>query len=78
MRDNTKGLVRFIGVMELLGALVLILPSVLRIMPILTPIAASGLELIQIFAIIFHISRGKASAKLPINLFIFILAFFVV
>jgi hypothetical protein len=38
---------RFIGVAELLGGLGLILPSLLRIRPGLTPLAAAGLVIIM-------------------------------
>jgi putative oxidoreductase len=60
-KDVPMGLVRFIGVFELLIALGLLLPSLLRIIPVLTPVAASALILIMILAIIFHISRGEAN-----------------
>jgi uncharacterized membrane protein YphA (DoxX/SURF4 family) len=42
--------VQFIGVAEVLGALGLILPGLLRIRPGLTPLAAAGLVLIMIGA----------------------------
>ena len=42
---------RFIGVCELLGGLGLILPSLLRIKPGLTPLAACGLVIIMIGAV---------------------------
>ena len=54
-----EALVRFIGVAEVLGAIGLILPSLLRIQPKLTPIAAVGLALVMLFAVVFHISRGE-------------------
>lgn len=44
-----EALVRFIGVAEILGAVGLILPSLLRIQPKLTPIAAVGLALVESF-----------------------------
>ncbi|WP_053187651.1 DoxX family protein [Pseudomonas thivervalensis] len=69
-------LVRFIGVAELAGALGLILPSLLRIAPKLTPLAATGLVLIQLLAIPFHLSRGEASV-IPVNLVLLALAAFV-
>lgn len=56
---DTGFLVRIVGVSELLGALGLLLPSLLRIKPMLTPIAACGLALIMILALIFHIIRGE-------------------
>lgn len=43
-------LIRFIGVCEVLGALGLILPGLLRIRPSLTPLAAAGLVIIMIGA----------------------------
>jgi uncharacterized membrane protein YphA (DoxX/SURF4 family) len=42
---------RFIGVVELLGGLGLILPGLLRIRPGLTPLAAAGLVIIMIGAV---------------------------
>ena len=41
---------RFIGVAEVLGAVGLILPGLLRIKPTLTPLAAAGLVIIMIGA----------------------------
>lgn len=55
-------LTRFIGVVEILGGLGLILPAALRIIPKITAWAAAGLALIMIFALIFHLSRGEMSA----------------
>lgn len=52
-------LVRFIGISELAGAVGLLLPAMLRIKPVLTPIAAVGLATVMLFAAIFHISRGE-------------------
>lgn len=60
--DVSAGLVRFIGVSELLGGLGLLLPSLLRIKPFLTVWAAIGLAVVMIFAAIFHGSRGEFSA----------------
>jgi hypothetical protein len=59
--------VRFIGVAEVLGALGLILPGLLRIRPGLTPLAAAGLVLIMIGAVVFTLASGAvASALLPL------------
>src|SRR2546423_2521372 len=41
---------RFIGICEVLGALALVLPGLLRIRPVLTPLAAAGLLIIMIGA----------------------------
>jgi putative oxidoreductase len=65
--DVPAALVRFIGVTELAAALGLVLPSLLRVQPRLTPLAAAGLVLVMLLASAFHLSRGEAGA-LPINL----------
>lgn len=54
--------VRFIGVVEVLGALGLILPAATRIQPKLTPLAALGLFVVMVLAMITHISRGEFGA----------------
>lgn len=51
--------VKLIGAVELLGVLGLILPSVTKILPILTPIAASGLVLTMIVAGATHLRIGE-------------------
>lgn len=58
--------VRFIGVAEVLGALGLVLPGLLRIRPSLTPLAAGGLVIIMIGAtVITLVSGGAAQAVIP-------------
>jgi hypothetical protein len=58
--------VRFIGVAETLGAIGLILPWILRIRPVLTPVAAGGLVIIMIGATaITLIGGGGALALFP-------------
>ena len=53
--------VRLTGIIDLLGALGVILPSLFRFKPVLTPVAALGIVLLMLSAIVFHISRGEAS-----------------
>jgi uncharacterized membrane protein YphA (DoxX/SURF4 family) len=50
--------VRFIGVAETLGAVGLILPWLLRIRPVLTPLAAAGLVIIMIGATAITLTAG--------------------
>lgn len=52
-------MVRFIGIAELLGALGLLLPSILKIKPVLSIWAALGLFAIMIFASIFHFLHAE-------------------
>lgn len=47
------------GVAEILGGLGLILPSVTRIAPWLTPLAAVSLMVVMIAAIFFHVGRDE-------------------
>jgi len=56
---------RFIAVAEILGALGLILPSLLRIRPGLTPLAAAGLVVIMIGATVISLTLGVAMAIAP-------------
>jgi len=62
LSSTPLGLVRFIGISELLGGLGLLLPSILRIKPFLTVWAAVGLAIVMLLAAIFHGSRGEFSA----------------
>ena len=55
---------RFIGICETLGAIGLILPSVLRIKPGLTPLAASGLIVIMIGATVVTLIGGMVGPAL--------------
>jgi uncharacterized membrane protein YphA (DoxX/SURF4 family) len=57
----------FIGVCEVLGALGLILPGLLRIRPGLTPLAALGLTIIMIGATVISFKLGGPSlATIPL------------
>jgi hypothetical protein len=57
---------RFIGVAEVAGALDLVLPSMLRIQPRLTPVAAAGLVIIMIGATVLTGIAGPVSlAAMP-------------
>ncbi|MDP8924977.1 MAG: DoxX family protein [Chloroflexota bacterium] len=49
----------FIGVAEVLGALGLILPGLLRIRPDLTPLAAAGLVFVTIGATAYQLAAGE-------------------
>ncbi len=67
---------KLIGLVELLGALGLILPVALNVLPILTPAAAAGLALTMIGALGLHIKR-KEFKSLPMNLVLMGLSAFV-
>lgn len=54
-----EGLIPFIGVSEVLGAVGLILPSLLRIAPKLTGVAAAALTLVMVLAAGEHLMAGE-------------------
>ena len=68
--------VRLIGVVEILAAIGLVLPALLDIAPILVPLAATGLAIIMIGAIITH-ARRKEYPVVGMNVVLLILALIV-
>lgn len=70
-------LVRLIGILEVLAAIGLILPAITGILPWLTPVAAIGLILTMIGAMILHIRLGEGSHIAP-NIVLLLLAVVVV
>ncbi len=73
VEDFTPGMIKTIGALEVLGALGLILPAALGIIPVLVPIAAVGLAALMVGAAITH-ARRKERQMLPVNLVLFALA----
>lgn len=57
--------IRFLGVAELAAAIGLVLPSVTRVAPVLTPLAACGVIFVMGCAAAFHIRDGHMS-ELPL------------
>ena len=49
----------FLGVVEVLAAIGLILPGITRFMPRLVPLAAAGIMIVMISATILHTTRGE-------------------
>src|SRR5215212_6030239 len=66
-------LVRTIGVLEILGAVGLILPPLTGIAPWLAIAAAIGLVLVQVGGTAVHLSRGEARV-IGLNLVLLVLA----
>ena len=62
VEDFSAGTVRFIGAMELLGAIGLILPALTGVAVILTPLAATGLAVLMLLAVLTHIRRREPGA----------------
>jgi hypothetical protein len=76
MNDFSDSGVKAVGLVEILGALGVILPWLTAIAPILTPIAAIGLVVVQIGALRVHLVRNERQ-PLPVNLILLLLAAFV-
>ncbi|WP_317979008.1 DoxX family protein [Paenibacillus glycanilyticus] len=76
IKDLPKGLVLFIGLAELLGAIGVVLPEALDIAPILTPVAAAALAVVVLLGAVLHVSR-KEYRELVVNLVFILLALFV-
>jgi len=74
--DFPDGGVKAIGILEVLAGIGLILPPLVGIAEILTPIAAAGVAVIMVGAIVVHVRR-KEYPGLPVNVILLVLALFV-
>jgi uncharacterized membrane protein YphA (DoxX/SURF4 family) len=64
---------RFIGVAEVLATVGLILPGLTHVLSWLTPLAATGLVILMISAVIFHIPRREYQ-NIVLNLIFLVMA----
>jgi hypothetical protein len=67
---------RTVGLLEVLGALGLVLPGALGVAPLLTPLAAVGLAMTMIGAIVTHVRMGETD-RLAVPLVLLVLTLFV-
>jgi hypothetical protein len=68
--------VRAIGALEVLAATGLILPGALRVAPVLVPLAATGVVVLQVGAAITNVRYDEVN-RIPINVVLIALAVFV-
>ncbi|MEH2684771.1 DoxX family protein [Bradyrhizobium diazoefficiens] len=68
--------VRIIGLIDLAGGIGILLPALTRILPRLTVLAALGCTVLQVFALVFHLSRGETDVT-PLNVVLLALSLFV-
>ena len=54
--------VKLVGLVEVLGAIGLVLPAILDIAPVLVPLAAIGLALTMVGAVVVHLRDGEGFA----------------
>jgi putative oxidoreductase len=64
------------GTAEILGGLGLILPAVTKIQTRLVPLAAAGLILVMVGAIIYHLARGEFS-NIAMNIIVILILGFI-
>ncbi len=71
VEDFPTPVIRSIGVLELLGAVGVVLPGVLGVAGVLVPVAALGLAVVLVGAIVTHLLRGEQDeVGLPVALLI--------
>lgn len=73
-KTRPDGLLRFVGIMEILGALGLVLPWATGILPWLTPVAAVGLATVQGLAILTVHGPDQEYRVIPANVILLLLA----
>lgn len=65
VEDFDANIIKLIGLIEILGAIGLILPHRLDILSLLTPLAAAGLILTMIGAAVVHVRRNEIPMIAP-------------
>lgn len=60
--DAGDGAVKAIGALEVVGAVGLVLPALTGVATVLTPLAALGLALVMVGAVVVHLRRGETTA----------------
>ncbi|GAB2603374.1 DoxX family protein [Pseudactinotalea suaedae] len=62
VEDFTSGQIKLIGGAEVVGAVGLVLPMLLDIVPLLSPVAACALAAMMVGGVITHVRRDEAYA----------------
>ena len=74
LTDVGKRNMAAIGVLEILGAIGLVLPAATGILPWLTPLAAAAIALLMVCAAVFHARRPGESPNLVLNVVLGVVA----
>jgi uncharacterized membrane protein YphA (DoxX/SURF4 family) len=74
VRAVGKANLRAIGVLEILGAIGLVVPAATETLPSLTSIAAAMLALLMVFAIAFHSRRPGEAQNIVLNVVLGVLS----
>jgi uncharacterized membrane protein len=75
VEDFSAGAVKAIGALEVLAALGLVLPAALGIAPVLVPLAAAGLVLLMLGAVITRLRRRETKAMVADLVYLVLAAF---
>jgi hypothetical protein len=59
MKDQSAAQVKAIGIIEVLGAIGVVVPHLTGILPWLSPVAAFALAVVQVVAIVVHVRRRE-------------------
>lgn len=77
VEDFPQVVIRGIGVLEILGAIGLLLPALTGVATVLVPLAGAGLAITMVFAALVHTQRGDGiAAAMPSILLAIASAFF--
>ncbi|MCF6327748.1 MAG: DoxX family protein [Devosiaceae bacterium] len=75
--DVPEWFVRTVGVLEIAGAVGIILPALMKVMTWLVPLTAICFSLVQVTAIFIHANYGETAQFLAINLILLAMSLFV-
>jgi uncharacterized membrane protein YphA (DoxX/SURF4 family) len=75
-QEMSQSNIRLIGIAEILGAIGLVVPAATHIAPILVPLAAVGLAIVMVGAVVVHLRRNEVM-NVAVNVVLFGLAVFV-
>lgn len=76
LNEYSSGMVLFICLSKIIGAMGLVLPMYFNFLPILTPIASLGIAIIMVLASKYHIQK-KETKDIPATVISFVLAIFI-
>ncbi|MDN6327828.1 MAG: DoxX family protein [Brachybacterium sp.] len=77
VEDFPQIVIRGIGVLEILGAIGLLLPALTGVATVLVPLAGAGLAITMVFAALVHTQRGDGiAAAMPSILLAIVSVFF--
>lgn len=77
-KNRSENFIRFVGIVELLGGIGVVLPMLTGILPWLTLLAALGLTLLQGFAIFTEHLPKKQYWILPLNIYFAAISIFII